>query len=284
MFVYIIHMHVEIELYGSVYKTAKGYYDKAKKHKQKLNTALKSRTDISDRLEKAMKSDLAIREKAKMQQKRTKFWFEKFVWSISTNGHLIIGGRDATTNELLIKKYLEKDDIAFHTNIQGAAFVILKNAKKAKEQDLMDSAQVAACFSKAWKEGFASIDVYSVSPDQISKTANTGEYLAKGSFVIRGERGWYKDVPLEISFGFINASKLGGSEEESYLPVCGSGTSLKKHAISDILHITQGRLKKGDAAKKINTKYFKFLKDKKVQYINLDDYVKELPSGELSIR
>jgi hypothetical protein len=277
-------MHAEIELYESVYKSVKGYYDKAKKHKQKQDSALKSRKDVFNRLEKAKMSDAAIREKSKMQQKRTKFWFEKFVWSISTNGYLIVGGRDATTNELLIKKYLEKEDVAFHTNIQGAAFVVLKNGSKAKEQDLKDTAQVAACFSKAWKEGFASIDVYSMTPDQISKTANTGEYLAKGSFVIRGERKWYKDIPLELSFGLIDVSKLGGSEEETYLPVCGSSSSLKKYSISDISQVTQGRMKKGDAAKKLNTKYFKFLKDKKISYITLDDYVKELPPGELNIR
>ena len=276
-------MDIEINLHDSVYKSAQEYYLASKKSKKKVESALVVRSSLEKKLAIENEKNSVAKEKSIAKAKRPTFWFEKFYWSISTNGHLIIAGRDSTTNELIIKKYLEKDDIAFHTNIQGAAFVLLKGGSTAKEIDLQDAALFAACFSKAWKEGFGSIDVYSMAPDQISKTPNQGEYLAKGSFVIRGERKWYKGVNLGLSFSLLDISNFFDSEK-IYLPFAGSESAIKKNAKTDILRVLQGKLKKGDAAKKINSKFFGFLKSKNAKYLTLDDFVKQLPSGNMEIR
>ena len=39
---------------------------------------------------------------------RKPFWFEKFLWFISTENYLVIAGRDMQQNELLVKRYLSK--------------------------------------------------------------------------------------------------------------------------------------------------------------------------------
>jgi hypothetical protein len=40
-----------------------------------------------------------------------------------------------------------------------------------------------------------------VRPDQVSKTPPSGEYLSTGGFTVRGERTWFRDVPLAVSIG-----------------------------------------------------------------------------------
>ena len=35
----------------------------------------------------------------------------------------------------------------------------------------------------------------------MSKTTETGESLARGSFVVRGERSWHRNLPLELAVG-----------------------------------------------------------------------------------
>ena len=74
-------------------------------------------------------------------------------------------------------------------------------------------AQFAAAYSGAWRAGFASADVYAARPDQVSKTAESGEYLSRGSFVVRGERQWFHDVPLAVTIGLMKTPQtriIGG--------------------------------------------------------------------------
>jgi predicted ribosome quality control (RQC) complex YloA/Tae2 family protein len=33
---------------------------------------------------------------------RKKFWFEKFLWFISSDGYIVVGGRDAQQNEVYL--------------------------------------------------------------------------------------------------------------------------------------------------------------------------------------
>ena len=49
-------------------------------------------------------------------------------------------------------------------------------------------------------------DCYLIKGDQVSKTPESGEFLKKGGFVIRGERRYFKDVPLGIALGIAERS------------------------------------------------------------------------------
>lgn len=44
---------------------------------------------------------------ASMQPLKKHHWFEKFYWFITTENYLVISGRDARQNELLVKKYMK---------------------------------------------------------------------------------------------------------------------------------------------------------------------------------
>ena len=105
---------------------------------------------------------------------------------------------------------MKPEDIIFHTEAPGSPFGIVKNALKLEgdkkivlldKKQLNEVAQVICCFSKQWKKGFGTADAFWVYPEQVSKKANTGEYIAKGSFMIRGEKHILKNNILQIALG-----------------------------------------------------------------------------------
>jgi predicted ribosome quality control (RQC) complex YloA/Tae2 family protein len=72
-------------------------------------------------------TDKQVQAKARVQHVRKTFWFEKFYWFISSDGYLVIGGRDAQQNEMLFKRYMKKGDIYVHADLHGAPTCIIKN-------------------------------------------------------------------------------------------------------------------------------------------------------------
>src|SRR3989344_3208358 len=116
--VFCLIMEVEIDLHKSVEENAGMYFDQAKKYKKKLEGArkalLESRKKLAD-LEKQEEKFQAEEVKKLSKVERKKEWYEKFHWFVSSEGYLCIGGKDATSNEVIIKKHMEKDDVVFHT-------------------------------------------------------------------------------------------------------------------------------------------------------------------------
>ncbi|MGM0606551.1 MAG: ribosome rescue protein RqcH [Halobacteriota archaeon] len=139
----------------------------------------------------------------------TEEWYERFRWFHTSDGFLVIGGRNADQNEELVKKYMSTGDRFFHTQAHGAPVTILKAtgpSEPAREIDFPDAtleetAQFAVSYSSVWKEGRFAGDVYMVRPEQVSKTPESGEYVEKGSFVIRGDRTYFEDVAVGVAVG-----------------------------------------------------------------------------------
>ncbi|MEM2994969.1 MAG: ribosome rescue protein RqcH [Candidatus Bathyarchaeia archaeon] len=191
---------------GRFYERSKHVRQKMEGVKAALEETRKKLAEITAKMEEAetlkhAKPAEAIKELEKRKIKR-KEWFEKFRWFISSEGLLVVAGKDATTNEILIKKYTEPNDIVFHADIAGAPFVVVKTqGKRPSEQTLKEASEFAAAHSRAWREGFASTDVYWVEPNQLSKTAPSGEYVPHGAFVVNGKRNWMRNTPLKIAIG-----------------------------------------------------------------------------------
>ena len=238
-------MEIEIDLKKSLHENAGEYYDRAKRMRSKIEGAKKALEISRKQLAKAEEKEVV----KTLEKKRERQWFEKYHWLKTRNGFLAIAGRDAKSNEQLVKKQMKKDDLFFHADIQGAAATILIDGQPAEEADRDDAARLAAVFSKAWQKGVGSINVYSVKPDQVKLSAKAGEFLAKGSFVMQGEREWHKNVPLEIK-AFMDGEMPSLSTT--------TGTT-----------ITPGKTKKSDLAKKMKMKYGG----------SLDDWIQLLPQG-----
>jgi hypothetical protein len=138
-----------------------------------------------------------------------KLWYHRFRWFITTDGIVVLGGRDASQNEELVKKYLGGQDLFVHADVHGASVVIVKG----KTERMDEVAQFAASYSGAWRSGHFSADVYSALPAQVSKTPESGEFISRGSFIVRGERTYYRNVPLAVGIGLMlepHAAVIGG--------------------------------------------------------------------------
>jgi len=195
-------VRIELDLGLSVASQASSKYEEAKKLErasQRIRDQLEeSRGDLL-RLQK----DLIQREpyppKPVRRQKPSR-WHERFRWFHASTGELVVGGRDERSNEALVSHHLDKNDMVFHAEILGAPIVIVKTSGKPSREALTEAAQFAASYSRAWREGLGSMSVYYVKPDQISRSAPTGEYLPKGSFFVRGKRNYVK-TELKIAIG-----------------------------------------------------------------------------------
>jgi predicted ribosome quality control (RQC) complex YloA/Tae2 family protein len=136
-------------------------------------------------------------------------WYERFRWFRTSDGFLVIGGRNADQNEELVTKYLDPSDRFFHTQAHGGPVTILKGTdpgEPARDVDIpepskREAARFSVSYSSVWKDGRFEGDAYEVGPDQVSKTPESGEYIEKGSFVIRGDREYYRNVAVGVAVG-----------------------------------------------------------------------------------
>jgi predicted ribosome quality control (RQC) complex YloA/Tae2 family protein len=224
--VYIDGLRFSVNLRRTLFENAAEFYERGKKAKQKAAGAVaaleESRlkyAEIEQNLRDAeslqqTKPAEAIKELVKRKVKG-KQWYEKFRWFTSSDGFLIVAGKDAVSNEVLVKKYAAADDVVFHADITGAPFVVVKTGdKQPSEQALREAGEFAAAFSRAWREGFGSVDVYWVKPEQLSKSGPSGEYVPHGAFAVNGKRNWMRNVPLRLAVGVVDddiAGFVGGA-------------------------------------------------------------------------
>jgi len=252
--------NLTLNINQSIDVNASFYYEKAKRMKHKLAGAEKA---ITMTLEKLKKSDI-IEVKKEKPAERKREWYEKFRWFISSDGFLVISGRDATTNDIIVKKHLEKNDLVFHTELKGSPFVVIKSNNNLISQNTIEEAAIfCAANSMQWSAKLAASDVYYVGPDQLKKEIG----LPKGTFMIHGKRTYLKPV-LQLAIGVTNDTKI----------MCAPINAVKSNCKNMII-IKQGDMKKSDIAKKIKKRFEDELKIK----INLDEIMQALPPGECSI-
>jgi len=235
---------VSLDANGSVESSARKYYEKAKKARKKLEGALAALEDGKRAIEKQAKGELELGEAPRTKHKPTKkFWFERFRWFISSEGAIVLGGKDAKSNDLLVKKHLEAGDRYAHADMHGAPSVVVKMKEGITEKTLHEACEFAVATSKAWNAKIGSAAGYWVLPEQVSKTPQSGEYLAKGAFVIRGKRN-YSDK-LEIKLG------VGGVEfEGSKKIMCGPERAVKSRSKRYVI-IRPGEKDKNELAKQL---------------------------------
>ena len=140
---------------------------------------------------------------------RKRFWFDKFYWFLSSENYLVISANDAQQNEILVKRYLKKNDIIFHAHIHGAAFTVVKNPREGPvpTMTIMEASMATLAHSKAW--GLKVVhDVFWVNADQISKTAPTGGYLSTGSFMVYGKKNFVHPKKLEMGYALVFSVSL----------------------------------------------------------------------------
>jgi predicted ribosome quality control (RQC) complex YloA/Tae2 family protein len=242
-------MDLEIDLNKTVDENASSYFELSKKARKKQEGAKKALAESQRKLAEMQSAESKFLEEEEKKQRekqlqaeRKKEWYEKFHWFFSSEDFLCVGGRDATSNEIIIKKHLEPGDLVFHTEAPGSPFFLVKDGQKAGEETLNETAQAVAIYSKAWKLGLGSADVFSVLPEQVSKEAKAGEYIAHGSFMVYGQKKFFHPK-LESAIGLVGGRIIGG-------PVAAVKKQTAKLAV-----IVPGKESKSALAKKIKPQF-----------------------------
>lgn len=266
---------VWLQLEATVHQNAQTYFEQARKHKDKLRGAELALERTEADLQKARKQeqDRIASGKVRSVRRSKRLWFERHRWTILDGGHLMIGGRDAKGNDAIVRKHLESHDRYLHADLHGAPSCALL-LKRGFELDpvpppglpddvpairlrdrpevegfdshvMLQAATMALCWSRAWGAGSSKGTVYWVRPSQVSKTAETGEFVGKGAFIVRGQRTWVKDLELEVGLGLIC---INGVPMLLAGPVDAIRTRCQRHAV-----IVPGRERKELLAKRLAT-------------------------------
>ncbi|MCL5405084.1 MAG: NFACT RNA binding domain-containing protein [Candidatus Marsarchaeota archaeon] len=254
-------MEIKIDFTKSAQENAEEYYAKAKREARRVEGAKKALLELQKMLdEEGRKSEVKSKPRVKTLRKRE--WYERFHWFYTKEGMLAIGGRDAHQNEKLNADYFGDADLFFHADIFGASVVILKDGTKSGNDSRIEVAQFAASYSSAWENMQKSVDVYCMRREQVSKATSKGS-LGTGSFLLSGEREWYRNTQL----GLVAYIEKGVMHVAPALAA--NRLAAKEYAI-----ISQGQKKKSDAAKELA---------KRLGYDDLDYIMQQLPAGSFSI-
>lgn len=228
-------VEVELDASLSAARNASLLFGRAKELERKAARAREVASTVEPKLE--------LRQALKPRRERR--WYESFHHFTSSEGLLVIGGRDASQNEAIVRKYMAPSDLFLHADIHGGPAVVVKAEGRAVgEATLREAAQLAAAYSRAWELGFASVDVYWVSAQQVSKRAPAGEYLGRGAFMIYGGRNYLRSVKLELAVGVRVANG-------SYELLAGPPSALER-ACDALVVLEPGRVPREEAARKVS--------------------------------
>jgi predicted ribosome quality control (RQC) complex YloA/Tae2 family protein len=288
---------IQLDFRKNATDNATYYYKLAKRDKRRIEGAKTALTKTEKILEeKQVEKEETIQSQISLVKQPKKFWYEKFRWFTSSNGFIVIGGKDASSNETIVKKYLEKNDLYFHTEIRGAPSTVIKNPENIDipELTIKEAAKFAASYSNAWREGWGSTKIYYVKPEQVTKSPKPGEYLPKGSFFIKGEKNFLPAPFLELTIGLV-LEVVGQLDEDIdgdkniYYPkiIAGPQSAIKKQT-SQYVRIKPQRngLSSGKLAEKIKAYFVSHSTEevqKWVEMIDINHIIHFLPPGNSSI-
>ena len=258
----LIKLKLVLTLRESLQDNAALYFDQSKRFRKKGEGAQRALSKLQVRIDKlsaAKERKSAVAPKKRAPRRRGE-WYESFRWFTTSDGLLCVGGRDAATNEIVIKKHTESTDLVFHTTAPGSPFFVLKTKGKAVPSDasVEEAAIATVSFSRAWRMGLASFEVFYVKPAQLSKEAPAGEYVSRGAFMVRGKRTT-RTVPLQIAVGLRNDGRI----------MSGPLAAVKAHCTKHVL-IKSGKGKATDLAKRII---------KQLGSGTVDEVLRTLPGG-----
>ena len=243
----------KLRLDDTVHQNAQHFFTTATKQKAKTKGAVDALEETNIQLKRALKKEVKAKESGRLSKlKRSKrLWFENHRWSMTSGGHLLVGGKDAKGNDAVVKKHLSGSDMYLHADIHGApscslrasqGFVVDENRpshipediptfklvdklgdERITDEKLIEAATLALCWSRAWASGGGHGTVFAVKPAQVSKTAQTGEFVGKGAFIVRGQRQWFRDLDVKIGVGIVainGVPLLMGGTPELILSIC----------------------------------------------------------------
>ncbi len=263
-------LEVRLAIDGTVHANAKALYEVGKDHQERANGARRALATTQARARTAEAAPApAPAGPARRRTPRRQHWFESYRWFLTTDGYLVVAGRDVASNERLVKRHLKQGGRFLHADVHGAPSVVLDGARPgippaeavavagagagATEEEVAEggfstAAMEEACafaliYSRAWGSKVASGSAFWVLPEQVSKTPESGEHVPRGAFVIRGKRNYVHRIPLHAALGLV---LLQGEER-----LMGGPPSAVRSRATRFLEIRPGNGRREDLARRV---------------------------------
>jgi predicted ribosome quality control (RQC) complex YloA/Tae2 family protein len=203
-------LSIDIDLSLSAWANSTEYFDSKKtaasKEERTLlasERALKSHEKkVAEDLKKGLKQEKEVLRPVRKQQ-----WFEKYIYFISSDGYIVLGGKDAQQNEIIYRRYLRKGDVYVHSDLKGSIPMIIKNNPNTPDapippSTLSQAGNLSVCTSEAW-DSKAVMSAWWVLADGVTKTGQTGEFLPPGIFNIKGKKEYLPPAQLIVGLGVM---------------------------------------------------------------------------------
>ncbi len=266
---------IKINPQSSLQSIASGLFNEAKRQSGAIKSIEQIKNKTQKKLEKLKNKTELEKNEILVSEVRKKNWYERYRWFFTSDGMLAIGGRDAPSNSAVVRKHLAKNDKIFHGDIFGSPFFILKDAETTSTISMNEVAHATVCFSRAWREGMHGLSAFWVLPDQVKKSAPSGQFLPKGSFTIEGKRNFVNIPSLKLAVGII-------PQDDHYLLTSGPPAPIKKNSVCYAIIEPHGS-DMVEVAKKIRLEFSK-LEEEITKLISIDDFVRALPAGQSQIK
>ena len=244
---------VNIDITQSLNYNLSLLYQKAKRLKNIDTEAITSKTRMIKRI----------------KVKNENQWYSKFRHFTTSEGKIVIIGKDVNQNDSLIEKHMEKDDLVGHADVFGSPFGVIKAGENGNisRKDMEETAAMIASYSSVWRAGATNLDVYFVKPEQVTKTPPSGESLKKGAFYIEGKRDYVKNARMGIYVSIEIKEEIADLKVTPYEPR------------STFFLIKPGNKKRDEVIRKIN----RAIAQKYSVQVQEDHIDKLLPQGKSSI-
>jgi hypothetical protein len=266
-------------------KLSSSLFNLAKEMERGLITIESSQLKLQEQINK-LKHQKNKKPLSSVKVLTNKEWYEKYRWFFTSDDLLAIGGKDASSNSVIIRRHLTENDYVFHAEVNGSPFFVLQNANNSKadiSQSILEVSQATVSFSRSWRDALSSSDAYWVFSSQIKKGAPTGQFLPKGSFVIEGKRNFVKNLEIKLAIGlsFI---------DDKPLLIIGPYNAIKKRSICIRILLPSG-LDVVKASKKIKADFVDYsikndFPKTLIEYLkslSIDDIVRILPVGQCKL-
>src|SRR5713101_1945553 len=149
---------ITLDYEKDVTANAQALYDRRKDALMKAQRVEEAIAATRAEIEAAQAKAVKVAKRPRIKSTKS-MWFEAYRWTISSEGFLVLGGRDARTNDQLVKKHLKEGDRYAHADVHGAPSTVIKDGAKAPESTLREACEFALAYSKAWSAGLASGEV-----------------------------------------------------------------------------------------------------------------------------
>jgi len=260
-------VQVRLDYTVSIDENANRLYSQAKEMREKTSGAREAMEETRRSIEKRVAKGEKEAQQGKDRALPTKrFWFESYKWFFTSGGRLVVGGRDAKSNDQVVKKHLGEKERYVHADLHGAPSIVLKDGADANEEEMREVCQFALCHSKAWNAGAAEGTAYWVLPDQVSKRPEAGEFAPRGAFIIRGKRNYLHHLPLEM---IVAEVQIEGSRKITCAPRDSLKASPERYAV-----IVPGKMPRGKTSASLARSF----------QVPEEEISKILPPGDMEIK